>query len=480
MKKKKRPDIRVNFVFNAIKSVMVIVFPLISFPYISRVLGVEGLGKFQYCYSVISYFILFASLGISTYAVREAAKCRKDKNKFSQLVKEIFTINLITTAIVYLVLLIFFVLGAFTGREKIMLVCSLCIIGSTLCVDWLYQALEQYVYISIRTIILQILSLVLTFLLIKSEKDVLTYTALYVFSTYGYCFLNLFQMRKYVNFRVTGKLQLKKHLRPIIVIFGATLSVSIYMSMDTVMLGAICGDYQVGLYSAAVKINNVVKIIINSISVVLLPRLVEYIAKGQKEEYEKLFTRGAELNLFLSTASTAGLFVLIRPIILLFSGKDYLPAMWTGRVLALRLVFSALDNIFYNQVLIPTENENKALIGTAAGAVSNLILNAILIPQYQEMGAAIATVISETVVFVYFICATRKIIRLRIILGGAPKFLVASGIMGFVINYLMKYINGAFLQLLVLVPVGALIYIAILGVIYFWEKGNIDNLRCGK
>ena len=108
MKKKKRPDIRVNFVFNAIKSVMVIVFPLISFPYISRVLGVEGLGKFQYCYSVISYFILFASLGISTYAVREAAKCREDKNKFSQLVKEIFTINLITTAIVYLVLLRFF------------------------------------------------------------------------------------------------------------------------------------------------------------------------------------------------------------------------------------------------------------------------------------------------------------------------------------------------------------------------------------
>ena len=103
-------------------------------------------------------------------------------------------------------------------------------------------------------------------------------------------------MRKYVNFRVTGKLQLKKHLRPIIVIFGATLSVSIYMSMDTVMLGAICGDYQVGLYSAAVKINNVVKIIINSISVVLLPRLVEYIAKGQKEEYEKLFKRGAELR----------------------------------------------------------------------------------------------------------------------------------------------------------------------------------------
>ena len=470
MEKKKRPNIKVNFIFNAIKSVMVIVFPLISFPYISRVLGVEGLGKFQYCYSVISYFILFASLGIGTYAVREAAKCRDNKQKFSQLVKEIFTINLITTAIVYLVLIVFFAVGAFKGRESIMLVCSLCIIGSTLCVDWLYQALEQYVYISIRTIVLQIISLALTFLLIKSDRDVLTYTALYVFSTYGYCFLNLFQMRKYVSFHGTKKLELKKHLRPIIVIFGATLSVSIYMNMDTVMLGAICGDYQVGLYSAAVKINNVVKIIINSIGVVLLPRLVEYIAKGQRNEYEKLFKRGAELNMFLSTASTAGLFVLIRPIILLFSGKDYLPAIWTGRVLALRLFFSALDNVFYNQVLIPTENENKAFIGTAAGAVSNLILNAILIPQYQEMGAAIATVISECVVFIYFICATRKIIPLRIVLGGAPKFLVAAGIMGIVINYFMKYVGGAFMQLLVLVPAGALIYIAVVAIFHLLEN----------
>lgn len=471
-----KPDIRLNFILNAVKSVMVIVFPLISFPYVSRVLGVEGLGKFQYCTSVISYFVLFASLGIGTYAVRECAKHREDRGRFSQLVKEIFAINLITTTIVYMVLGGFFIAGAFEGRNDIMFVCSFCVIGSTLCVDWIYQALEQYVYISIRTIIFQALALVLTFWLVKSEKDVLVYTIIYVFSSYGYCFFNLFQMRKYIDIRGSRRLHLKRHLKPIIVIFGSTLSVSIYMNMDMVMLGIFCGDYQVGLYSAAVKINNVVKIIINSISVVLLPRLVEYISKGEKEEYEKLFKKGADLNLFLSIASTVGLFVLIRPIILLFSGRNYLAAVWTGRVLALRLVFSALDNIFYNQVLIPTENENKAFIGTAAGAVSNLVLNAILIPIYQEMGAAIATVISESVVFFYFICVTKKLINLRMVLNGIPKFLVAAGVMGMVLVGLINYIKSAVLQLIFLVPVGVLVYVAVLGIFYLMGKrGRIDK-----
>ena len=172
--------------------------------------------------------------------------------------------------------------------------------------------------------------------------------------------------------------------------------------------------------------NSVVKNILNSIGAVFLPRLVSYLAKGQREEYEKLFHQGTELNLLLSVASTVGLFVLGKPIIEVFSGTKFLPAVFVGQILAIRLIFCALDNIFYNQVLIATGNDKKAFIGTTIGAIANLILNAILIPLFQGEGAAIATVISEGTVFLYFVCSTRRIVDLKLVVSGGLKYFVAA------------------------------------------------------
>lgn len=458
----KGKSIKINFIFNILKTIMVIIFSLISFPYISRVLGVEGVGRVQYCNSVISYFILFASLGIGTYSIREGVRFRDDKKAFSKFAKEILFINTCTTVLAYLVLGIFWGAGAFQGKCDIMLVCSLAIAGTTLCVDWLYQTFEQYVYISVWTLIIQLISFIMMLLLVQTEQDALIYAAITVFASKGYCFLNFFRSRKYIDYRLKVKLEIKKHLKPILVIFGATLAVSIYMNMDVVMLGIFCDDYQVGLYSAAVKVNMVVKNVIASISAVLLPRLMVYIAKGDRENYERLFHQGTNLNLFFSVASMVGLFVLSKPIILLFSGEKFLPAVFTGQILAMRLVFAALDNIFYHQVLIPNGYEKEACIGTAAGAGANLILNALLIPAMQTVGAAIATVISEGVVFIYFVISTKKIIRLKNVLRDMYKFFFAALLMGGVIEIGMNFLKGTVLQIVILVPVGFLIYIGAL------------------
>lgn len=468
-------SIRINFVFNTIKTIMVVIFPLISFPYISRVLGVEGVGKVQYCTSVVSYFVLFASLGIGTYSIRESVKFRGNKREFSKFVKEILTFNMITTALSYLVLAILLLTDVFQERRAIMLVCSFSILGTTLSIDWLYQAMEQYVYISIRTVILQVVSLIMMFCFVKTEEDVLIYAFISVFASKGYCFLNFFHARKYVDFKAKVQLEIKKHIKPILVIFGATVSVSIYMNMDVVMLGMFCGDYQVGLYSAAVKVNVVVKNVITSISTVFVPRLVAYLAKGDKEKYEKLFKQGADLNMFFSIPSAIGLAVLCRPIILLFSGKEFLPAVFTGQILAIRLVFSALDNIFYNQVLIPTGHEREACIGTSASAVVNLILNGILIPLFQTEGAAVATVISEGVVFLYFVVAMRNIIDLKMILKGVHRFVISAGVMGIVVWAGMFFLTESLLQVVVLIPVGVVVYVGMLWVLKRREQRRVKN-----
>ncbi|MCI8795732.1 MAG: flippase [Dorea sp.] len=454
-----KKSIKINFVFNTIKTIMVVIFPLISFPYISRVLGVDGVGKVQYCTSVIAYFVLFASLGIGTYSIREGVKARSDQKAFSKFLKEIFTINMITTAAAYSILILLFAAGFFQGKRDIMFVCSFSILGTTLSIDWLYQLMERYVYISIRTIILQMAALFMMFYFVRNEEDVLIYAVITVFASKGYCFLNFFQAWKYFDFKTRIRLELKKHIRPILIIFGATLSVSIYMNMDVVMLGMFCGDYQVGIYSAAVKVNVVVKNILTSISAVLMPRLIAYLAKGEHKKYKELFKQGVSLNLFFSVPSAIGLAILSRQIILLFSGRDFLPGVLTGQILAVRLVFSALDNIFYNQVLIPNGREREACIGTIAGAVANLILNAVLIPMFQAEGAAVATVISEGVVFFYFVKFTKNIISLRMIFEGTGCYIIAAVIMGCWVYGGLYVVESAVLQLFILVPTGVMIYV---------------------
>ena len=454
-----KKSIRINFVFNTIKTIMVVIFPLISFPYISRVLGVNGVGKVQYCTSVISYFILFASLGIGTYSIREGVKVKDNKREFSKFLKEIFTINMITTVFAYLVLVLLIKAGLFQGKKDIILVCSLSILGTTLSIEWLYQLMERYVYISIRTVILQAISLFMMFYFVKTKEDFLIYAAITVFASKGYCFLNFIQAWKHFDFKTKIQLELRKHISPILIIFGATLSVSIYMNMDVVMLGMFCGDYQVGIYSAAVKINVVMKNVLTSISAVLMPRLVAYLTKGEQEKYRNLFKQGVNLNLFFSIPSAVGLAILSKQIILLFSGKDFLPGVLTGQILAIRLVFSALDNIFYNQVLIPNGYEREACTGTIAGAIANLVLNLVLIPVFQTEGAAIATVLSEGVVFLYFLKFTKNIIDLNMIFDGTGRYIIAAFIMGFCVWGGTFIIESAILQLIVLIPTGVAAYI---------------------
>lgn len=461
----RKKSLKINFIFNTIKTIMIYVFPVISFPYISRVLGVSGVGCVQYSTSVITYFVLFSNLGINTYAIREGTRFRNDKVRFSIFVKELFTINMITTMVAYLVLAMSLLCGAFEGKQSVIIVSSLAIIANTIGFDWIFQVMEDYVYISIRSMLLQLIAFIAMLLLVKSEKDILLYALIYVMANRGHCFFNLYKLPKYIDFKIKCKLSLQRHIKPILIIFGVSLATSIYTNMDVVMLGILCDDYHVGLYSAAVKINKVVKDVIVSISVVILPQLVVYLSQGNKQKFEELFKKGADLNMFFSIASAVGLFVLSKPIIILFSGSEFEPAVLASKILAVRLVFSALDNIFYNQVLIPSEKEKESCIGTALGALTNLVLNLLLIPIFKVEGAAIATVLSEGIVFVFFIIITRKIINLKYVLADSYKYAIAASVMGIVIWCGMKMINSMVFQILILIPLGATVYFSVLGII---------------
>ena len=451
-------SVKLNFIFNIIKSVMTLLFPIISFPYIARVLGVDGIGKVQYCISVISYFSLFAALGISLYAVREGSKIRDNRYELSKFSKEMLVINLISTTIVYVVLLLSIIFGMFKGYEKLLLVTSLLIIFTTLAVEWIYQIVEDYAYISLRSVIFQVISIIALFVFVKTKNDYLMYTFIYVFSTAGFFFLNLFSSKKYVDLNVKCKLELKKHLKPIFVIFGVSAASSIYLNLDVIMIRMFRDDYQVGLYTTAIKVNSIVKTLIASVSIVVIPKLSNFLKEKKIKEYNILLKSGIDLNLILSIPSAIGLFMLSNAVVVFFSGEAYLAAGTASKIIAFNIICSVLDGLLYYQVLIPKGMEKQACIGTIVGAIMNLIINGLLIPFFGIEGAAVGTVISEIFVCISFVYLLRKEVDFKYMFNNVFKIILAA-LPILPICYLCQIIFSSTLIILITsVSISAIVY----------------------
>lgn len=400
MASKKQKSISFNLIVNGIKTLMSVLFPLITFPYASRILGASGIGKVNYASSIISYFSLIASLGISTYAIREGARIREDREKFNKFAREILSINLCTTVISYLLLIVFLSLPILNNYKILLVICSAGIVFTTIGMEWLFIIKEEYSYITIRAIAFQFISLILLFLLVKSEKDYCWYAALTVISSGGSAVMNLWHSRKFVDWRNRGsKLEFRKHLKPIFLIFGTSLASSIYMTMDTTMLGALKGDSAVGVYTAAVKINSVVSTLIGTVSSTILPRVAYYIGNGLQEQYKKLMKTSMDILLMISMPAAIGMICTSDILILLFSGKEFLVGSLAAKILSAKVVVSAINRVLAYQVCTPYKMDKEVLISTSSGAIFNLFANAILIPIAGVTGASVATLFSEIIVF---------------------------------------------------------------------------------
>jgi O-antigen/teichoic acid export membrane protein len=385
---------------------MGIIFPLITFPYASRILLPEGIGRVDFARSVIAYFIILSTVGIPLYGVREVAKVRDNKDKLSKLAQELFILNIFFTIISYIILFAVLQLNdkLYAQRELIVLM-STVIIFTTIGIEWLYQALEEYLYITVRTIIFQILSMILLFTFVRSKEDYLIYAGLNVFSSVGSNIINFIHARKYISLKRFKKYDFKKHLKPIFTIFGMNLAVSIYVNLDSVMLGLISGNAAVGIYSAAIKINKVVLAVVTSLGTVLLPRSSYYFQNGRIEEFNNLILKAIDFIMLLAIPAGVGLFLLSNEIILIFSGTHFSAAGLTMKILTPIIFIIGLSNLIGIQILVPTGREKYTFYSVLVGAITNFTLNYFLIRYYAQNGAAVATLIAEscvTIIQIYF------------------------------------------------------------------------------
>lgn len=424
----KRNSLKVNAVLNIIKQCCAIIFPLITFPYVSRTLGVEAYGKVNFSSSISSYISLLAGLGVSSYAVREGARIRDDKNKFEKFASEVFSINVVSTVIAYVLLAILVLFWKKLEPYRVLIVIlSINVLLTTLGTDWINTVYEDFLYLTIRYVLCQSIAVVTTLLFVKKPDDVALYA---FFSNLGTIFaniLNLFYIRRTlrINVNFTLKMNVKHHFRPIMLLFGNMISSMIYLYSDTTMLGILASDAAVGYYTVSSKIYSLLKQVINAVSNVLTPRLSHDFENKAKKNMTNNINSVLGALLVVVIPITMGMLCMGREIILLIAGKEYLEAYPALSILSVTLIFSTYACIFVSVIMLAQRKDKEILIASGISAAVNILLNLILIPQYSYNAAAFTTFISECLMLAMGIYYTHHTIKVEI-----RKYLVLATIGG--------------------------------------------------
>lgn len=409
-----KKSLKLNFIMNAILTMSSFLFPLISFPYVSRILGPEGTGRVDFATSLIAYFLMFAQLGIPTYGVRACAKVRDDKHLLTKTAQELLIINLVMSVLAYAVLALglIFVLRLRQDRLLYILV-SLTIIFNTIGMEWLYKALEQYTYITVRSIAFKLVSLGAMFALIRSKDDYVIYGGITILASSASYLMNFFHARKYISLRPVGGYEFKPHLKAVMVFFAMACATTVYTNMDKVMLGIMAenelqANVNVGYYGAASRIKSILVSIVTSLGTVLLPRASYYVQQGKMEEFRKISRKALNFVVVAATPLTLYFVFFARQGILLLSGQEYLGAVVPMQFIMPTLLFIGLTNILGIQILVPTGREKVVLYSVIVGAVTDVVCNLLLIPRYLAVGAALSNMIAEAAVLVFQTVALRR------------------------------------------------------------------------
>lgn len=403
-------SVKFNFIMNAILTASTILFPLITFPYVSRILLVEGNGKVAFASSVLTYFTMFASLGIPTYGIRACARVRDDKENLSKTVQELFIINMFTMLITFGVFLIALVcVPKFAAEKELLLINSISMVLNVFGVSWLYSALEQYAYITVCSIVFKAISVVMMFLWVKNPDDYIMYGAITVFAASGSYVMNFIRLRRFVTLKKVQKYDFKQHVKPIVVFFAMSAAISVYTNLDVVMLGFMSGDKEVGYYNAAIKVKTILVSMITSLGTVLLPRLSYYVQQKEQEAFYRTIVKAFNF-VVLSAGSVMIYFVFLsKESILFLAGEAFLGAVIPMVILMPTVLFIGVSNITGIQMLTPLGEEKKVLVSIVGGAILDFVLNLTLIPRYGASGASFATAMAELLVVVVQVYYLRDI-----------------------------------------------------------------------
>ena len=454
-------NIRYNFLMNFILTISNFLFPLITFPYVSRVLGPNGMGISSFAMSIISYFVILATLGSATYGIRACSQVGENKDELSKVTHEIIFINLITMIISYLFLCfcVYLFDGLYENKESIA-IASFMILLNVCSVEWFYRGIEKYTYITIVSLLFKLIALVSSFIFIQKTSDYFSFILISVISLSGSGIINLLNIKKYINFKFYNDYNLKKHIKPMLTFFFMSLAISVYTYTDSVLLGLLTNLDEVGFYNVAVRIKGILISIVTSLGVVLLPKLSLYIKKGMMNEFSSLLILSLRFIVALSLPLVIFFIFFAKETILLLSGEQYFNSIPLLQISLVAVIIVGITNILGIQMLVPLGKEKKLFVSVLCGALINVVANFTLIPFLSSVGAAISMVLAEFTILliqIYFLkkymFLFMKVNYIKVILSSLISLGVVSIFRSFIFdnNFLLLLCSGSIFFIIYLI-----------------------------
>ncbi len=417
-----------NSLFNSAYTILNLVFPIISSAYVSRILQPSGVGSVAYSQNIVYYFTLISALGLPGYGTREIARVGNNQKQINQLFVDLFVFNAITTIIsIFVFLVTIFSISKFSDNVQLYLASGLVIFLNFFNIDWFYKGKEEYVYIVTRNLVIKTLSLICLLTLVKGKDDYIIYAWILSISTGSNYLFNMLHARKYVRFDLK-KARLKPHVKPIIVLSLGTVLSTFYSKIDVTMLGTLPNDEHIGFYVYSQRIVEIMINLCTSITAVFMPRL-SYCYNSDKNEFNKLVGLGLDVLVFLSIPLAAGCFILSGSMIRVLFGAEFEPSVIDLQIFTPLIVVRSIGDLLCFQVVICIGLEKERIPACIFASLANIILNTCMIPVLNERGAAIASVVSELIIFLYQFFKVKKIVQIPINVRAIIQALASTAIM---------------------------------------------------
>lgn len=455
--KKKPNSIKKNFVYNIIYQILNMLIPLITAPYVSRVIGADGVGTYSYTYSIVQYYLLFILLGVNNYGNRTIAKDRDDKDDLSKNFWNIYSIQFISFIIVSIVYFIYTLKFA-SDYKLIFTIEYIFLISTCLDINWFFFGLEKFKYTIMKNLGIKILSTISIFIFVKTKYDLNLYILILALSTLLANIVLWKYLIKYVKIKKPNLNEIKTHFKKDIILFIPVLSISIYNVMDKIMIGNFSTVTEVGLYENAEKIINIPLNIITALGTVMLPRISNLSKKGEDKKIREYISKSMQFTIFISIPICLGLAAISRDFAPLFYGVGFKKTGILIEILSVIIIFKCCANVIRTQYLIPNEKDSDYIISVVLGAITNFIINLLLIPKFNSVGACIGTVIAELVVMLYQFYSVRNNFK-SLILNKKTFLILLKSICMFIIVISIKQLNlSSFITILLQVTIGVLFY----------------------
>lgn len=446
-----------NYIFNLIYQLLSLVLPLVTTPYLSRVLGSEQIGIYGYTLSIVTYFVLFGSLGIAMYGQREIAYVQNNKEERSKAFFEIVLVRFIT---LFVSLVIFYFTFGIKGDYAIYYrIFSLYIVSNAFDISWLYQGIEEFGKTVIRNLLVKISSLILIFACVKTQNDLSKYIFIFVISELLGNATMWMYLPKYIQKVKIKELNFKVHIKPTLLLFLPQVATQIYTVLDKTMVGLITGNMnEVGFYEQAQKVVRAALIIITALGTVMASRIAAIYAQNKKEEVQQYLKKSFNFVWFLGLPMMFGLIVIADKFVPWFYGSGFEPVTSILIATSPILIAIGLNNVVGVQYLIQVKKQNKFTIAVTIGAISNVIFNFIFIKLFNATGAAIASVISEIIILLVEIWYTKNEIDLKSIFEAFPKYFIATIVMSIMIFICERKLDVSAINTFIEIIIGAIVY----------------------